>query len=100
MSRANCMLSIQMECLPGSSKTNTMPWSDGSGSWNIRPLTRLGSVSAIWTSSGMSSIRMVPRGNSTDSSLLSLGMDSRPTMPMMTAAIVIGTNAWARVVTK
>ena len=43
---------------------------------------------------------MVPRGNSTDSNLLSLGIDIRPTTPIITAAIEIGINACVRVAMK
>ncbi|AJW70576.1 hypothetical protein NADRNF5_0882 [Nitrosopumilus adriaticus] len=55
-------------------------------------------MSAIWTCKGTSSTFIVPLGNSTDSSLLSLGIDIKPTAPIITAAIKIGIRTWDLVV--
>jgi hypothetical protein len=43
---------------------------------------------------------MVPLGNSTDSSLLSLGIDIMPTTPIIAAAITTGIRICVRVAMK
>jgi len=57
---------------------------------NINPLTLSESLSAILTTKIWSSSLIVPWGNSTDSSLTSVGIDNIPIDPTIIAATIIG----------
>ena len=91
ISKLNCMPNIHMERVPDPSKTNSIPSLYGSFSgFHDNPLVLNSFVSAICTSKILSSSFIVPRGNSTDSSLTSVGMVSIPATPIIIAATTIG----------